>query len=191
MGDDYMRLFRTKNRRGVTLVEILIVLGLLSLITAMLFSFFIHGTKIYSMGYEKSAANQDTSIAAFSITNTIKIVNEISLSYKLGYKQLDVQRRFPQISNVEYTITEENGIYSLEFTLTHQEGYSIDSKVLLNNIKNADIGPSSVIWFLTSDAAIDIPNIAIGSRASGKQAPHKGDCHLSKGAKSGGNYRNI
>ncbi|RQD68397.1 MAG: DUF5011 domain-containing protein [Tindallia sp. MSAO_Bac2] len=150
------------NRKGVTLVELLITLGILTIVMSISFNFFTFGNTVFSRGEEKSKAHQDTSIAAYAISNAVRNAVDISTSAEAGFTPLNITSRFPRISSVDYEIVEQNGAHSLVFTLNHEEGYSIESKVLLNNISDAS-GSGSEVWYLSPEENLDRPSITIGS----------------------------
>ncbi|MGI6570860.1 MAG: hypothetical protein ACOX27_07450 [Caldicoprobacterales bacterium] len=99
----------------------------------------------------------------YAITNSLKNVKGISLAEKTGYSLLDIPSKYPGIENIDYTIIEYNGRYSLKYNI-YQQGRNVESQIMLNNINDADPGTgSNLIWVLYNDAASLLPSLSIRS----------------------------
>lgn len=138
--------FYFKNKRGLTLIELIVALAILSIVLAMAFNFFFYGMNVFKLGGIKSDIQQDLNQAAYFITNKIRNVENVSVTSKAGYSTLDIQGRHPNINEVEYKIIQVGGSYYLEFVLTRDE-HTIESRVILNNVKGATEGFASNLWY--------------------------------------------
>lgn len=167
-----------KDNKGLSLIELTIVIALISILLMVAYQFFFQGLNIFSLGEERSEARQDTSVAAFTITNTIRNVKSISLTGQPGYTQLNIQGRYPRIQNTAYEVVKNKGKYSLAFTLTHEDGYEVVSEVLLNNVHTTVTGKGIEVWYLDAAAALNQPTISVGTSTGSLIAGVAGNIHF-------------
>jgi prepilin-type N-terminal cleavage/methylation domain-containing protein len=153
---------KLRNRKGVTLIELIIVIAILGIVIGAAYSFFFYGINVFAKGGIKSEIQQDLNQAAFYMTNRVRNVKKISLTSQPGYSSLNIQSKHPNINSIEYVITHVGGTYNLEFLIT-REGHTVESKILLNNVKTATTGSGSNIWY---QASSPIPPVAANAQLS-------------------------
>lgn len=148
------------NKRGVTLIELVIVIGILGIVLSAAYSFNLFGIKTYSMGQSQWNLQSNARMVSDLITREVRYVTEVELSEQtpaLGdgycyirtegnavkyYKDGKLISAFPDITSedimykVDFSGSEGN---LLAFRVTaydsrKEKSYSIDSKVLCLNI---------------------------------------------------------
>lgn len=143
------------NRRGVTLIELIIALGILGIVLAVAFSLFSFNLRTFGSGEVRSEVQFDVRMAAEHITYQVRNAREISTSEISPGEFIDLdelQIRFSRVVSVEFEIVEEDAGYFLEYDITgfHDQfntEYELNSRVLLNNILSADEGSGGIIYF--------------------------------------------
>lgn len=143
-----MVLNKLKRSRGVTLIELIIVIAILGIVMVGVYNFLFYGANIFQKASTTSEFQQDVNQSAYHISNNIRNVKKISLTDKPGYTPLNIQIKYPSITSVEYRIIKDGENFSLKFKIIGQ-GHSIESKIILNNVKSADTnGLSQNIWYV-------------------------------------------
>lgn len=83
------------NNKGVTLIELLIVLAIMGIVLQLLYSIFFVGNKSFNTSKDRGFAQQDVRIVSTLITNELKNAKEISFEklegdyYSLRYNSKD------------------------------------------------------------------------------------------------------
>lgn len=72
--------FLKKNRKGLTLLELIIGLAILTIVLTMIFSFFDFGNRTVLVGFSQNKAQADLRIASDYVKNTVRYATEVSLS---------------------------------------------------------------------------------------------------------------
>jgi prepilin-type N-terminal cleavage/methylation domain-containing protein len=150
-----------RNRKGVTLVELLIVLALISVVSIIAFSFYFFGVRTFAKGESQSQAQYDIRMASTFVTREVRNAVSFQLvpiptTYASGFEYLYIKNN--QLIHYNGTaITKTDGIItSHSFTLTSvtdsnnkprnilkislgatvdNQNYATDTEVVLNNIK--------------------------------------------------------
>lgn len=148
-----MLLKSTENKKGYTLIEVVLTLAIIGIVFVLVFNFIGFGAKFFSNSETRSKIQNEINIAAYTISNTLRNVKGISTkeTYDTGFSIFDIRSKFPKLDNVRYEVLNNNGIYSLRYTLSIKE-YTVQSEILLNNIESAVIGTSNdFLWIMINE----------------------------------------
>jgi prepilin-type N-terminal cleavage/methylation domain-containing protein len=145
-----------KNKKGVTLIELLISFAILSIILVVAFSFFLFNHRLYTKGERLSQVQFDVRMASQYVTTELRNVNEISttdtsLTNNINLSSLSTE--YPRIKSVSFEIENRGAHYAVSYTiqgsdLNNENAYQLETEVLLNNITNATTGNSSTIYYI-------------------------------------------
>lgn len=142
-----------RNSRGVTLIELIIALALLSMVLAVGYNYYFFENKTYTIGSNQSNVQRDIRLASDFITREVRNAIELELvsspTIGDGYNYIylnglvlmhdSTPKTDPIISQLELKIKKvDNNKNYLEFIIQGNEGeqtYKINTKVQLNNIK--------------------------------------------------------
>lgn len=72
------------NDKGVTLIELIIVIGLLVVVLAVLYNIFMVSQKSFQVGIDKSIVQQDARVCSNKITDELKLAKTVSLTEPTG-----------------------------------------------------------------------------------------------------------
>ena len=72
------------NDKGVTLIELIIVIGLLVVVLAVLYNIFMVSQKSFQIGIDKSIVQQDARVCSNKITDELKLAKTVSLTEPTG-----------------------------------------------------------------------------------------------------------
>ena len=97
-----------KNRRGFTLVEMLVTLAILVVVTALMFTFFGQGLSLYTM--ESESAQEQTSLREVlsDITNRARLTDPAEITY--SGEVLNVGGTTYSFDSVSQAILRDSGI---------------------------------------------------------------------------------
>jgi prepilin-type N-terminal cleavage/methylation domain-containing protein len=150
------------NRRGITLVELLIVLAIFGIVTQTIYSIFFVGNKSYNMSKNKGFIQQDVRIAADFINRELRIVKDIAKDQNVleeKYYSLSVEEGKLVKTMFNGEISEESiplsgTLKGIKFNYVHGdvkgivtviieaeengEAYSLKFNVLLENLPRYD-----------------------------------------------------
>lgn len=144
--------------KGVTLIELVIVLALMGIVTAAIFSFYSFSVDTFNTAKNKSDIQQDILIAANFITNELRTATDVYISYGevpindngIGYAYIKLKNNQlvhgygdtvsrtivkTNIKDIHYVLDPETNI--MKFYIIGVEGgqlYSIESEVSLLNL---------------------------------------------------------
>lgn len=148
------------NRKGVTLIELLIVLALLSIIITLITSFYIFGARTFSFGQNQHDIQYEIRMASSFITNEIRnstsfVLVETAAEGGDGFNYIflkeskiihrnelgvDTNKTSANISGMIVKLIKldnKNNLVDLEINATKKtQNYSIETQIFLNNIKN-------------------------------------------------------
>lgn len=155
-----------KNRKGFTLVEVVITLAILSIVLATAFNLFGFNLTVYSKGQSLSQVQFDIRMAADYITSEIRNVSEINL-LEIDYDNENIEDNeevedhnyintstlkssHPSLDSVQFSISVENTSYLLAFVVAGSNSrgdneYVLETEVLLNNLTNSSVPID--IWY--------------------------------------------
>ncbi|NLW39654.1 MAG: prepilin-type N-terminal cleavage/methylation domain-containing protein [Tissierellia bacterium] len=148
------------NNRGMTLIELLIVLGIIGILVQLIYSIFFVGNKSFTMGRDKGFAQQDARIAAEFINKELRTANELELEaseledrshyYSIGYERgklikkvyndglEDIDRRtvihIESLESIEFYRGDDIGLIKVIIrTMEKSEAFKLDLTILLEN----------------------------------------------------------
>lgn len=151
------------NNKGVTLIELLIVLAIIGIVLQVLYSIFFIGNKSFNTSKNKGFAQQDSRIAYTYITNELKTAKFISPNqltgkyYSLRFENGELYKDLYNEDGTKQIILISNNLNKVEFIhldvtsrgiinviIVAEEGkegkdkqdYKLNFNVLLENIPN-------------------------------------------------------
>ena len=159
---EIIRSDKLKQKRAMTLVEVIITLALLSIVMTIVFSLNLFGLKVFGKGTSLSDLQFDVRMSSDFIFSEIRNASDILLetpaspneynkifvdSNRIAYQPAGgtiIYKTDNIIQNSStdllFSIVDNSSSYMLEFTIigaTNVEDYSLSTNVLLNNIKFA------------------------------------------------------
>jgi len=162
------------NKKGFTLVELMIAIALLGIVMTLGYSYYYYGTRSFSVGESQATVQQEVRTASRTITSEIRNATRVSSSEfddealfycikRDGNNRLIIdtidngvtssrQLTGNIITNSGFELKQENNKYLLRFTLygndsTLTNDYSIVSEILLNNVNNGNLGTWNTIYY--------------------------------------------
>ena len=146
-----------KKEDGFTLTEIIVTIGIMSIVITMIFSFLEFNLGTLSYGSDQIAQSSNLRLTALKTTEEIRNVFKVELlddadTVEAGHKSIGLESNAlvikdgattkylsgDGIGSVHFSIHEEHNRYVLEIILQSQD-QRFETQVLLNNIKEADI----------------------------------------------------
>lgn len=150
--------------KGITLIELIVALALLSIVFSVIFSFNIFGVRVFGKGDTLSGIQYDVRMASDFIFSEVRNSSEVFLSVpavpddynkiyiednKIKYKPAgspSVDKTNAIIKNpntdVLFSLVKNGSSYMLEFTIFGTDdgnAFSLSTDVLLNNIRSATL----------------------------------------------------
>ena len=165
-------------KRGMTLIELIVVIAIVSIVITVGFSFVIFGQDVFGKGSTQAEIQSELRLASDIIKNELRYANAIDLIPDVGtvvngscyiylsgnrliYDEVDsvgnVTKREltgPIIINSSAAFTlnmDENGLNSINITLESEargQQFAVTSEILLKNIKNLAAKSDFVIRFI-------------------------------------------
>lgn len=145
-----------KKQDGFTLMEIIVTIGIMSIVITMIFSFLEFNLGTLSYGSDQIAQSSNLRLTALKTTEEIRNIFKVELLNNAevaepGHKSILLENNAlvikegsttkylsgEGINSVQFAIQEENNRYILEIKLQSQD-QSFDTQVLLNNILDKD-----------------------------------------------------
>lgn len=133
-----------KNRNGLTLVEIIIVIAIIGILSAVASSVFFSGTKSFEFSKDKGFAQQEARLAATIITRELRTAVEWSVNADsasmadAGFKKID-KDSFDNVSSISFS-SEGNNILLVKLTAEETNAnQNIEFKVLLENSQDLSV----------------------------------------------------
>ncbi|QSX08651.1 prepilin-type N-terminal cleavage/methylation domain-containing protein [Alkalibacter rhizosphaerae] len=144
-----------ENRKGLTLVELVITLAIAILILGAIFSFFFFNNSLYNKGTALSQVQFDVRMASQYVTKELRNVDEISTTDNALADSMDLtslSAKYPLVNGISFEIVNSGTHYMVSYTIqgsdaSGENNYQIDTNVLLNNITNTTPGSGSVIYY--------------------------------------------
>ena len=163
-GNKCVTYFKNKakiNKKGFTLVELIVALALLLIVLDLGYMFFDYGTKTFTRGEDQYSVQQEIRLASGYVTRELRNTTDSSFTSSAptndGYnyivfdsanKAIKIYDKsdtsHPKyvtnncITSFTYTVNTVEGKYVMEFTISGTEGdrvFTTSSKVLLVNMK--------------------------------------------------------
>jgi prepilin-type N-terminal cleavage/methylation domain-containing protein len=78
-----------KNKRGFTLIEMLVTLALVAVVAALMYTFFGQGISLYSMESESAQEQANLRLVLSDITNRARLTDPSSITYADGVLTVD------------------------------------------------------------------------------------------------------
>lgn len=146
---------KIQQKKGVTLIELIVTLALISVVLVAVFNLFIFNKNVYTKSEELSQVQFDVRMASDMLTKNLRNVSSLSLTDNTLANEIglsDLQSKYPSISSVSFTIVSESSRFLVEYTIvgndaTGDNQYTINSKVLLNNITSVIAGTGSTLFY--------------------------------------------
>ncbi|PKM69122.1 MAG: hypothetical protein CVU95_00635 [Firmicutes bacterium HGW-Firmicutes-2] len=145
-----------KKQDGFTLTEIIVTIGIMSIVITMIFSFLEFNLGTLSYGSDQVAQSSNLRLTALKVTEEIRNVFKVELlnhadGVEAGHKSISLEGNTlvikegsttkylsgDGINSVQFAIHEENKRYILEIKLQSQDQV-FETQVLLNNILDKD-----------------------------------------------------
>ena len=159
----------TTSKKGVTLIELIMVLALMAIVFTSIFSFYSFNLGTFGRAQNKSDIQHDVLLVSEFITKEVRTATSISLSYHppqdndkqcynsiIGLRQDSIEYYFDeeyrQIVNaniMDFDLALSPNSNLLEFHITGEkdgEEYKIDSKVFLLNLTDMSDEELSGSW---------------------------------------------
>ena len=160
------------NKKGVTLVELLLVFALLGIITTLAFSFYFFGSETFKQGEEQRDIQFQMRMASSFITDKVRNAKPVEIAeissfdnnYYYFYLE-DGMLKYRQETSGDITeltdsivtnstdlfeIRKDNNKYLLYFVISGTEGdndFFLETEILLNNIFTAAEDSGNAIRF--------------------------------------------
>jgi len=131
------------NRKGLTLIEVLVTLAVLSILLPVAFSFLGFNLKVFNTSDSLSQVQFDVRMTSDFITTQIRNVRGISfhegdLTDAESISIHDIKAKYPLIDSVQMRVSKEESSSLLDYIIIGKDSrggnqYKLESKVLLNN----------------------------------------------------------
>lgn len=167
-------LTRLKEQKGVTLVELILVIAVLGFVMAAALSFFLFGTRTFTLGNHEARVQQEarlaTTIVSSDLRTAVKVRVYTAEGYTQGVNDYLVKRTganpyslvyarpgktdlstAPVFTSLTFTVTTENGRKFITFNAVGAEGgrqYTVSNKMLLENTQAGLVDTVNVIAIL-------------------------------------------
>lgn len=151
---------RLRNNKGMTLIEMLVVIAIIGVVYTLVGSFFKVSEVVYKEGQEQTVEQHATRIATDLLASQLRNADTIQLFadtsslsgyddyYYIDSNQLIYDDGTNQVAKTQadlagatdippglgFDITGSSDIYFLEFTVTGSDGFELVTKIRLNNI---------------------------------------------------------
>jgi hypothetical protein len=125
------------------------------IVLALGYNFFLLNYRAYQTGDLLAQVQFDTRMASDYITFELRNVEEISLTDNTLLNHVDLDElsgRYPKIAAVSFSLIQAGSGYVVSYSVAGSDpglnnDYQLDSEVLLNNIKSAETGSGSTIYY--------------------------------------------
>jgi len=146
-----------KSKKGITLIEVIITIGILGIVLTAIFSFMINGLNTFGIGTDRADSQFDVRMISDFVLKDVRNANEIYTSepansdeyYRIYLDDNIVKYYHPDgttfnksqnnINNINFTIQKNTNKYILIFEIKSElktnNSFTLDSNVALNNIK--------------------------------------------------------
>lgn len=139
------KLKNPQNRKGFTLVELIVTMAILSIVLGAVMNLFLFNNKVYSQSENLASVQFDVRMAADFITTELRNMHGVSTENSALTNSVDLAKvkvKYPSVKNVKFKIIKQESKYLVLYSITGSDinngnSYSLDSRVLLNNIKSA------------------------------------------------------
>lgn len=149
------------NSRGMTLIEMVIAIALTAVIFMIVGVFFTSSNVLFNQSGERAESQQVVRIAAQRISEELRNVETVSLPTSapasgFGYYEKnnhiirsdggtedEITETGIAEDGVSFSLSQENGKYYLSFTIIGTDGYTLTTKVLLNNVDSGPAGTTT------------------------------------------------
>lgn len=142
-------------RKGFTLVELIVSIVILSLVLGIIWSFFMYNLRLYNMSEANAQVQFQIRQASDHIQNELQFVSAISttdstLAHQLDRASLVVD--YPLLTDVQFSLEAAATSYLVHIRLTGandnpNSDYQLETTLTLKNIKNGEIGDSDIIYY--------------------------------------------
>ena len=154
-----------KNRKGITLMELIITLGIILIVFQVIYSIFFMGNKSFKFSKNKGFAQQGVRSASDFVNRELRNVKEVSKEklegkhYSLSLKDGKLVKRFHDGSSTEEILSLADNLVEIKFSHVERDllgyikvtiiskegqnekdiqGYSLKFDVLLENLPDYD-----------------------------------------------------
>ena len=133
-----------ENKKGITLVELLIAIALLSIVLAAAFNLFFFNNRLFVRGTSLSQVQFDVRMASQHVTKELRNSSEISTTNSSLTNTIDLSTltdKYPLIKDVSFEIDKRADSFVVLYTIqgsdaNDQNPYQLDTEVLLNNSRS-------------------------------------------------------
>lgn len=143
---------------GLTVVELLLALAILSLVIALATSLFMFGNQTFNKSQDVSQVQFDVRMAADLLTTELRNVTSISLSDNSLPRSANLatlSAKYPLVRAVSFQIRKVGPRFLVVYSISGWQGssanrenlYELRAEVLLNNITSAAIGTDVTLFY--------------------------------------------
>lgn len=145
--------------RGLTIVELMISLAILSLIIAGITSLFVFGSRAFNKSESVSQVQFDVRMVSDFLTVELRNATAISLTPTNLPLSVNIDRlsaKYPLVRRVSFWIKPEGSRFLVEYLIEGWQGtatnpehhYELRTAVLLNRITFAEVrGPGEILFY--------------------------------------------
>jgi Tfp pilus assembly protein PilW len=144
-----------QNRKGITLIEIIVTFAVFSIIVVAILNFFQFNNKVYKKSVNLSQVQFDVRMASDYITTEVRNKSTISTTENILPNSINLaklQNKYSFVKETTFEIVKQNSKYFLVYTITgsdmnNNNMYTLETNVLLNNIISATENSGSTIYY--------------------------------------------
>ena len=145
----------TNEKKGFTLVELIVSMAILGIILSVIFVVFSYNTRLFQKSDRLSQVQFDVRMASDYLVTELRNTDSISLSdsnLQFSIDLNDLQDRYPLVTAITFEVVNQGTHYLVAYEIsgndsTSQNPYQLDSYILLNNITSANVGSGSVLYY--------------------------------------------
>lgn len=147
------------HKKGMTLVELIVVMAIMSVVLGTIYTFFIYNMRLYRKSNDLSQVQFDVRTAVDVLSNDLRNISEVSLTDSTldqSYSAETLRQSYPSIESVTFTLNKTGMTYLLAITISGNDAsgrndYEISTNIILNNIQNAALDTGPVLYYNPSE----------------------------------------
>lgn len=151
-----IKLLNRKQKRGVTLIELIISMAILTIVLSLVFRLLIYNSKVFYKSEDLSQVQFDVRMASDYISTEIRNVKSISLTSGASIdNSIDLaflSGNYPSVKSVEFVLKAQGQRYLLSYVIEGSDAqvnnkYKLETDVLLNNVSSAVTGTDNKVFY--------------------------------------------